>query len=81
MVPSSDFHHMSPGDGLLGAASEIAALAVIDAGEFTQSLPLYDSTSPLEGELIVTSPRVSIELEVVRYPASFVRSLALIARS
>ena len=72
---------MSPGVGLDGAASEIAALAVIVAGEFTQSLPLYESTSPLEGVLIVTSPRVPIELEDVRYPASFVRSLALVAIS
>jgi hypothetical protein len=70
---------MSPDDGLDGAASEIDALAVIDAGEFTQSLPLYDNTSPLVGVLIVTSPRELIELEVVRYPASFVSSLALIA--
>ena len=72
---------MSPGVGFVGALSEIAALAVNVAGALTQLLPLYDSISPLIGVLIVTSVRALIELEPVRYPASFVRSLALIAKS
>ena len=68
---------MSPGVGFVGALSEIAALAVNVAGALTQLLPLYDSISPLIGVLIVTSVRALIELEPVRYPASFVRSLAV----